>query len=246
MSAKVSIIIPVYNGEQFLETALRSALYQEDADHEVIVVDDGSTDGSLAVADKYRGFIKILHQSNSGVAVARNHGASVSTGEFLLFLDADDWIDPKYLAETVPLMQDPKVGIVATGMQRFGLRTDVALPTGTTLSHELYSNDLPVTSLIRRTAFLGYRITWDPGGSNGTENPACGTETQNVGIVGYEDWDLWIRILAEGWQVATTDNPLFHYRVGAGTMISKSHGIEGRLIRMLREMNKEIFASQRV
>ena len=245
MAAKVSIIISVFNGAQFLEEAILSALHQDAYDPEVIVVDDGSTDGSLEVAHRFKG-TTVLTQPNSGVAVTRNRGAKVATGEFLLFLDCDDWIEPNYLRVTVPLMQDPKVGVVATGMQRFGLRNDVALPTGTTLSHELYSNDLPVTSLIRRTAFLGYRTTWDPGGSNGTEDPACGTETQNVGIVGYEDWDLWIRILADGWQVATTDQTLFHYRVGAGTMISKSHGIEGRLIRMLREMNRDIFASQRV
>ena len=219
---KVSIIISVYNGAQFLEEAILSAIHQDVDDHEVIVVDDGSTDDSLAIANRFKG-ITVVHQPNSGVAETRNHGARLAKGEFLLFLDCDDWIDSNYLHETVGLMRDPKVGIVATGMQRFGLRNDVALPTGTTLSHELYSNDLPVTSLIRRTAFLGYRP-----------------------MQGWEDWDSWIRILADGWQVATTDKTLFHYRVSPGTMASTTWGHEQEMLVHLREMNRDIFASQRV
>ena len=218
---KTSIIIPVFNCEKFLEEAIRSALYQEDAESEVIVVDDGSTDGSLAVANKYKGFITIISQPNSGVAAARNHGARIATGECLLFLDCDDWIDSNYLAETVPLMQNPQVGIVSTDMQRFGLRNDRVVPTGTTLSHELYSNDLPVTSLIRREAFPGYRKLL----CNGA----------------YADWCLWIDILKQGWQVATTSTTLFHYRVSTGTMASTTHGHEADLIAEIRSIHRELY-----
>lgn len=94
----ISCIIPVYNGEQFLKEAIDSVLAQSYRPIEVIVVDDGSTDGTAGVARGHGDEINYLWQTNSGPAAARNLGISVAKGEYLAFLDADDLWHPEKLA----------------------------------------------------------------------------------------------------------------------------------------------------
>jgi glycosyltransferase involved in cell wall biosynthesis len=86
----VSVIIPVFNGEAFLKEALDSVFEQGYDDLEVIVVDDGSTDGSASIAREFGARIRYLHQRNSGPPVARNRGLAVAAGDVIGFLDADD------------------------------------------------------------------------------------------------------------------------------------------------------------
>ncbi|MEG1066587.1 MAG: glycosyltransferase family 2 protein, partial [Erysipelotrichaceae bacterium] len=94
---KISIIIPVYNCESYLEQCLDSVCNQTLKDIEVIAVDDGSTDSSFSILERYRDlYPKVLHiykQSNGGQASARNLALKYATGEFLGFVDSDDWID---------------------------------------------------------------------------------------------------------------------------------------------------------
>jgi glycosyltransferase involved in cell wall biosynthesis len=102
---KVSVIIPVYNGEKFLNEAIKSVLNQEYDNLECIVVDDGSIDGSAAIAKKFAQVI-YLHQDNAGVAAARNRGVQNASGEYLAFLDADDLWDTKKLATQISYMEE--------------------------------------------------------------------------------------------------------------------------------------------
>jgi glycosyltransferase involved in cell wall biosynthesis len=97
----VSIIIPVYNAEKTLTRCVESILSQTDNDYEVIIVDDGSTDGSLALCRQYEKTmpcLTVLHQENAGVSVARNIGISQASGEYIFFIDADDYIEPVTVA----------------------------------------------------------------------------------------------------------------------------------------------------
>ena len=90
---KVSVILPVYNGDRFLSAAIDSVLAQTYDNWELLIVDDGSKDGSASICDKYAGKdsrIKVFHQSNSGVNTARAKGVDNASGEYLVFLDADD------------------------------------------------------------------------------------------------------------------------------------------------------------
>jgi GT2 family glycosyltransferase len=96
-SPKFSVIIPVYNSAETLQKAIESVLEQTWPAHEVIVVDDGSTDSSLQVANGFASKVRVIHQSNAGVAAARNLGAESATGDWLAFLDADDWYYPDRL-----------------------------------------------------------------------------------------------------------------------------------------------------
>jgi glycosyltransferase involved in cell wall biosynthesis len=96
-SPQFSVIIPVYNSAKTLPRALESVLDQTWPAHEIIVVDDGSTDNSLQVANDFASKVRVIHQSNAGVSAARNRGADSATGDWLAFLDADDWYYPDRL-----------------------------------------------------------------------------------------------------------------------------------------------------
>ncbi|ADQ79282.1 glycosyl transferase family 2 [Paludibacter propionicigenes WB4] len=96
----VSIIIPVYNVEQYLRDCLISVVAQTYPDYEVICVNDGSTDGSLVILEEFRkkyNKISVISQQNKGLSVARNAGIQAAKGDYLFFLDSDDWIEPKTL-----------------------------------------------------------------------------------------------------------------------------------------------------
>ena len=98
---KVSVIIPVYNSSCYLKQCLESVLRQTLSEIEVIVVDDGSTDDSFSILEKYRladNRMKLIHfDKNTGVSHARNTGIGIAEGKYLYFLDSDDWIDDDYL-----------------------------------------------------------------------------------------------------------------------------------------------------
>lgn len=95
-SPKVSVIIPVYNAEKYLRECLDSVVNQTLKEIEIICVDDGSTDGSLTILREYRKKdkrVKVLTQANEGVSAARNRGLLSACGEFVAFLDSDDYIE---------------------------------------------------------------------------------------------------------------------------------------------------------
>jgi len=95
MDIKISVIVPVYNTEKYLRQCIESILSQSFADFEFILVDDGSTDSSLAICREYEAKdrrIRVIHQENRGVCAARNAGMDASNGEFLTFVDADDYL----------------------------------------------------------------------------------------------------------------------------------------------------------
>lgn len=97
---KFSIIVPVYNVEAYVAKCLASLHSQTYSDFEIIVIDDGSTDGSGAICRKFCNTeprFKYVYQNNSGQAAARNHGIVCANGEYLIFVDADDWVEPRLL-----------------------------------------------------------------------------------------------------------------------------------------------------
>jgi cellulose synthase/poly-beta-1,6-N-acetylglucosamine synthase-like glycosyltransferase len=90
MMASISVIIPVYNGEQYIRETLESVFAQADADYEIVCVDDGSKDASLTILNEYRNRITVIQQANTGHSGARNAGAKTGIGKYLAFLDHDD------------------------------------------------------------------------------------------------------------------------------------------------------------
>lgn len=102
----ISVVVPVYNSSQYLERCVDSILNQSYGDFELLLIDDGSTDDSGTICDKYSLLdkrVKAFHQSsNKGVSAARNHGLHASNGEWITFIDSDDYIKPDYLANFNP------------------------------------------------------------------------------------------------------------------------------------------------
>lgn len=121
ITAKVSIVIPIYNVEQYLRRCLDSVQKQSYTNFEAIMIDDGSTDGSALIAEEYfkkdNRFV-LIHQDNAGQGAARNTGIKHSTGEYLAFLDSDDWLDSKFLELMLTTAEKNIADIVICGVKR--------------------------------------------------------------------------------------------------------------------------------
>lgn len=92
----ISIIVPIYNCKQYLHKCLDSLIHQTYSNIEILLIDDGSTDGSASICEEYcrnDARVRVIHKENEGVSSARNAGISISTGDYIIFVDADDWLD---------------------------------------------------------------------------------------------------------------------------------------------------------
>ncbi len=118
----ITVIMPCYNGEKYLHEAIDSVLGQSYQNVELVVVDDGSTDGSKDIIRSYRHRVKFLEQQNRGPYPARNRGIREASGKFLAFLDADDYWSPDFLEETYNALQNNDLAALAyCGWQNVGL-----------------------------------------------------------------------------------------------------------------------------
>ena len=159
----VSVVVPVYNGERYLASALKSILEQDYRPLEVIVVDDGSADDTAKIAHSY-GNVRYIYQPNQGPSAARNAGISAARGEFIAFLDADDvWAPGKLSLQMNHLIEHPEVGYTLA-RERVFLEPEASSPHW--LSEDFLLEDhvtaTPSTWVVRRIVFdqVG---TFDPG-----------------------------------------------------------------------------------
>ena len=119
MGSLVSVVIPVFNGERFLREAVQSVLDQKYSPLEIIVVDDGSADGTATVARSLPETVRYLHQTNQGPAAARNRGIEHAQGDLIAFADADDlWPPGKLESQLAVLIKDRGVEIVMGRIQQ--------------------------------------------------------------------------------------------------------------------------------
>lgn len=139
---KFSVVIPLYNKEKSVGRAIESVLAQTHTDFELIVVDDGSTDGGAAVAETYKDErLRVIRQSNAGVSAARNAGIAAAAGEFVAFLDADDVWLPGYLALMRELISRfPAAGVYASAYESIGAGgVSACYAGGTEFENERYA-----------------------------------------------------------------------------------------------------------
>jgi glycosyltransferase involved in cell wall biosynthesis len=203
----VTIVIPCFNYGRFVRDAVKSALAQEQADVRIVIVNDGSTDGSSPAAcdacvalapDR----IRVIHQPNAGLPAARNHGAAGACTEFIAFLDADDWLEPWFIRELAAAIRDEEAagrgGDVshAYGQQRMAeLGGDkVWMVPDWDAILLMVANLHPPTALIRRTAF---------------EVSGGFDESMRDG---YEDWDFWLRLAERGFRGVRVRRPVYAWR----------------------------------
>lgn len=204
-----SIIVPLFNKAQYIGKTLHSIANQTCQEYELIVIDDGSTDDSYEIAkamiNDYFVNGRIIRQDNSGVSVARNHGVSLSSGNYVAFLDADDWWEPTFLEEMAGLIAEyPDAGLYGTnyyliknGRKRVA---PIGLPEGFSKGYinycKTYAQSLcmPITS----SSVAIPRVLFNE------------TEGFRKGITLGEDFDLWIRLVLK-YPVALINKPLSNY-----------------------------------
>lgn len=193
----VSIIIPCYNNKNVIFEAIDSALNQSYPRVEVIVVDDGSTDGSYEfVFDRILEGqnLRIVRQDNQGPAAARNTGFTLSGGDYLVFLDADDILHPDYVESCYrEYEKDPSLNIVYCDAELFENKTGLWKLKPFSESTILLYNSIPVFAMLRSQVFQQI-------GKYDTQLKCS------------EDWELWIRLLQQFEGVYKIPKVLFYYR----------------------------------
>lgn len=204
----VSVVVPAFNAQAYITTAVDSVLAQTLRDFELIVVDDGSSDGTATALEVYGDALRCLRQANGGVSRARNHGIAESRGRFVAFLDADDAWRPSKLEKQV-----------ATLLDRPGCR---ACYSAVYLADERLSvlgEQRSEEGVVQRDNLLikGNIVT-------GSASSAICERTLLGEVGGFDenlslcaDWDLWIRLSART-TFAYVDEPLTVYRQSAGSM----------------------------
>lgn len=119
VTPKVSVIVPVYNAELYLQACIDSICKQTLHELEIIIINDGSTDSSGSVADRLaakNNRIRVIHQRNRGLSSARNKGISLAEGTYISFIDADDWIDADMLQSMYQVAESRNLDVVVTGV----------------------------------------------------------------------------------------------------------------------------------
>jgi glycosyltransferase involved in cell wall biosynthesis len=152
----ISVIIPAYNAERYLGESIASVLAQTPRPHEIIVIDDGSTDGTANVAQSFLSLIRYKWQPNGGAGAARNRGVELACGNFLAFLDADDlWTEDKLARQLAVFEKDPALEMVFGHVQQFyspelgkEIKRRIKLPAETMRGFH------PGAMLIKREAFF--------------------------------------------------------------------------------------------
>jgi glycosyltransferase involved in cell wall biosynthesis len=211
---RVTALVPVYNGAAWLAQALDSALAQSFERLEVVVVDDGSTDSSGEIAQRYAaasdGRIRMLRQDNAGLPAARNAAIAAARGEMFALLDADDVWQPHHIAQAVEVLDArPLVGLVHGDVHCI----DAA---GGYIGD--YTRCWHLHADAYRALALRYEHVCCPSAvfRRRCVEEVGGFDRQFTGL-GCEDRDLWLRI-AERWQVHYIDDHVAHYRVHPGSM----------------------------
>lgn len=194
----VSVVVPTYNMRQYLRGCLDSLVFQSRQPLEVIVIDAGN-DGSAEIATSYGPIVQYRRQISKGLPAARNEGISVAKGNWIGFLDADDFWAPTLLERHCQaLRRAPEAKLVY-------FRLLVVRPDGTQIPREF----LPVTEMIRRLRFGNQT---PPSSVLVERNALVSSGSFDESLRAAEDWDLWVK-LSRRIRFAAVDEPLVHYRV---------------------------------
>ena len=228
----ISIIVPCFNSGKTLKRTIDSIINQTWKKKEIILINDGSTEEeTLKILEeiKSRNIVKLIEQKNSGLASARNKGVNKSKGNYLFFLDADDWIDPRTLEMMFfYLKQNKEFGYIFTDIFLEGKRKGI-LKKEFNLFEQLFLNQIPYSIFISKKDFIKY-----------------GFYDENMKL-GYEDWELNIRLAANDLFGKRLPVPLIHYNVqDSGMLLSKSIKNHIKIWDSINKKNKVLYNFKRL
>lgn len=224
---RISIIVPCYNQSQYLAETLDSVLAQSYTDWECIVINDGSTDETEAVAMRYAqkdNRFKYTYQDNQGVSVARNNAIGQSVGEFILPLDGDDKIGPTYIEKALGIFEEnPITKLVYCNAELFGAETGKWELPDYAYEDLIWSNSIFCSAVFRRTDF-----------------DKCGGFNPNM-KEGYEDWDFWISFLNKEDVVHRLDETLFFYRIRSASRNQTAEDYKEKLFDQIYHNHVDVY-----
>lgn len=219
---KVSVIVPVYNKEPFLEEALNSIINQTLREIEIICVDDGSTDSSLAILQQYAktdARIQILKQNNSGPGPARNLGMKHASGEYLVFMDSDDVFEPNMLEILYDLAKKDNLDIAVCRCDKFDNDTGEVRETLWSLKTKLLPPFKPFSSKdIPFNFFVAF--VWWPLDKIFKKEHIDRLEIEFPDLRNSEDLYFVAVAVLKAKRINYTENVLAHYRVGLKSSVS--------------------------
>ena len=224
----ISVIIPCYNSGRTLKRTILSIKEQTWNQKEIILVNDGSTDHlTIDVIKELQDekIIKLINQENSGLAAARNTGVNQSSGNYLFFLDADDWIEPSALEIMYKkLLENNDSGYIFTDTYLEGKRNGF-LKKEYNFFEQLFLNQIPYSIFISKKDFI----------KNGFYD-------ENM-ILGYEDWEFNVRLASNNLIGKRVPIPLFHYDVqNTGMLLSKSLKNHVKIWKVIKTKNKDLYS----
>lgn len=230
---KVTVLLPVYNSARFLGDALDSILAQTWVDFEILAIDDGSTDESLAILQACQDpRLRIIeHPHNRGLIASLNEGIAEAGGQYIARMDADDRMTPERLAEQVAFLEaEPEVAVVGTFVEFINVDGEV---TGSWNTDRATPDEASISAMLPRTNCLAHPSVM-------IRRSALGGLRYDPRQPGAEDWDLWLRMRARGLRIAKLPKVLLQYRVHAGSImagakrtVSYEHRLLGQRRRIL-------------
>lgn len=226
----VTVVIPCYNTHAYLLDAIASVRRQTFQNLEVLVVDDGSTDpATIECLLRLGDDVRVVRQSNRGLPAARNKGFAEARGEYVLPLDADDWIEPNTVELLLTALRGlPQTSFAFSHIRLEGERKGV-LEKQYNFFEQLFLNQLPYCLMLRKSL-------WEQAGGY--------DETMRRG---YEDWEFNIRLGSLGCAGVRVPMPLFHYRIsGDGMLLRISNRIHGELWEEIRRRHADLYAAPRL
>lgn len=201
----ISIIIPVYNSELYLNRCLDSVLCQDYANIEIILIDDGSTDNSGEICDNYAfrdSRIKVTHIPNGGASMARKKGLELGNGQYVAFVDSDDWVSPCYVSTLYRLIEEYGVNVSSCGIQRIEQDNDYRKEVAKIFNSQLLSFE----KLMPR--FFKYEFWGFPGK---LYLKSCFDYLIFPVATLSEDYYVMAQLFNKERQMVITDAPLYYY-----------------------------------
>lgn len=235
---KISIIVPVYKVENYLRQCIEGVLAQTYANFELLLVNDGSPDSSGTICDEYAAKdarIKVFHKENGGVSSARNVGLLNMTGEWVCFLDSDDWWEPTFLQNFIDLTEDGKCDIAMQGYieenEINNSRKVVSLP------NRSFSSASELVVFLERAKGIHNGFLWH------RMFKASIFKTHNIlfpiGVSFAEDGDVFFRYMQQMTMAKATDKCGYHYRKIEGSLTSTGKKVPEATLRYLMEAYAE-------